>query len=73
MNMLGVRVVFRDVSDPGVLIRFYAGRAIDVESVRAEKALGGAQAFFGALNIAIRRAGLPPRPATSGSGLGPRG
>jgi hypothetical protein len=72
MTALGVRIVLEDPSDPGVLIRFYDGKPIDPFSVAGEKAFADARLCLGALDMAIKRAGLPPRPAISGSGLGQR-
>lgn len=63
VTMVAVRVAFEGASDPGPLVRFYQGKAIDAESVAGEKAFAEARACLGALDIAIKRAGLPPRPA----------
>jgi hypothetical protein len=63
MTMLGVRVTVRDASDAGVLIRFYEGKAIDAAGVAGEKAFADARVCLAALDVAIKRAGLPPRPA----------
>jgi hypothetical protein len=63
LTSLGVRVGFQEASDPGVFVRFYEGRPIAVESVSGEKAFAAAQACLNALDIAIKRAALPPRPA----------
>ena len=71
LTRLEVRVVFEDPDDPGLLGRFYEGRAVEVQSVAGEKAFAGARTCLGALDVAVKRAGLPPRPAISGKGLGP--
>ena len=63
VTMVGVRVTLEGASDPGPLIRFHHGKAIDAASVAGEKAFGEARVCLGALDIAIKRAGLPPRPA----------
>jgi hypothetical protein len=63
LESLAVRVEFEGASDSGVLVRFYEGKPVATESVAAERALAGAQACLNALDIAIRRAALPPRPA----------
>jgi hypothetical protein len=72
VTMLGVRVTFEEPEDPGVLLRFYEGRPVNIDSVPAEKALGDARTCLNALDVAVKRAALPPRPAISGRGLGPR-
>jgi len=72
LTALAVRVTFREESDPGVLVRFHVGKGVDVRSVAGEGALARAQTCLGALDVAMKRAGVPPRPAISGSGLGPR-
>ena len=63
VTMVGVRVTLEGAPDPGPLVRFYQGKAVAVESVAGEKAFGEARTCLGALDIAIKRAGLPPRPA----------
>ncbi len=63
VTMVAVRVTFEGASDPGPLVRFYQGKAIAAESVAGEKAFGEARTLLSALDIAIKRAGLPPRPA----------
>ncbi len=65
LAMVGVRMAFEGASEPGPLIRFYQGKAIEVESVDGEKAFAEARACLSALDIAIRRAGLPPRGPTA--------
>ncbi len=72
LTALAVRVALREGADRGVLVRFYEGKGVDVRSVAGEGALARAQTCLGALDIAMKRAGMPPRPATSVSGLGPR-
>jgi hypothetical protein len=62
VTMVGVRVTLEGAPDPSPLIRFYEGKPIDAESVAGEKAFGEARTCLGALDIAIKRAGLPPRP-----------
>ncbi len=64
VTTLAVRVTFHDVADGELLVRFYEGKAIAVESVAGEKAFADARVCLGALDIAIRRAAAPPRPAT---------
>jgi hypothetical protein len=63
VTMVAVRVTLEGASEPGPLVRFYQGKAIAAESVAGEKAFGEARTLLGALDIAIKRAGLPPRPA----------
>jgi hypothetical protein len=72
LTMLGIRVAFEEESDPGLLLRVYAGKPIDADSVAGEKAFGAARTCFNAFDIVIKRAALPPRPAISGRGLEPR-
>jgi hypothetical protein len=64
LTTLAVRVVFHDSGVAEVLVRFYGGKAVAVESVAGEKAFADARVCLGALDIAIRRAAAPPRPAT---------
>ena len=65
LTMLGVRVVFQNGSGDQVLVRFYDGKAVSVDGVVGERAFAEAQVFLGSLDIAIKRAGAPPRgPAT---------
>jgi hypothetical protein len=63
LTTLAVRVVLQDALDSDLVVRFYEGKAIEVESVAGDKAFGDARACLGALEIAIKRAGLPPGPA----------
>ena len=63
VTMVGVRVTLEGVPVPGPLIRFCLGKPIGAESVAGDKAFGEARTCLGALDIAIKRAGLPPRPA----------
>jgi hypothetical protein len=64
LEKLAVRVVFQDAVDSGLLVRFYEGKAVALESVAGERAFADARACMGALDVAIKRAALPPRPAT---------
>jgi hypothetical protein len=63
LESLAVRVEFEGASDSGVLVRFYEGKPVATESVAAERAFAGAQTCLNSLDIAIKRAALPPRPA----------
>jgi hypothetical protein len=72
MSMLAVRLTIQGAPGSGVLIRFYQGKPVGPESVAGEKAFADARVCLGALDIAIKRAALPPRPAISGRGLEPR-
>jgi hypothetical protein len=72
LTQLAVRIVLRGAPETGLIVRFYEGRPIDVESVTGDRAFADARACLGALDIAIKRAGLPPRPAISGGGAGNR-
>jgi hypothetical protein len=63
LESIAVRVEFEGASDSGVLVRFYEGKPIAAESVAAERAFAGAQTCLNALDVAIKRAALPPRPA----------
>jgi hypothetical protein len=69
---LAMRLTLEDPADPILIVRFYEGRAIDVRSTAADKAYGDARTCLQGVDVAIKRAALPPRPAISGSGLGPR-
>jgi hypothetical protein len=72
MTMLAVRISIEDPMQPAVIVRFYEGKPIDPYGVAGEKAFADARVCLGALEVAIKRAGMPPRPAISGSGLEPR-
>jgi hypothetical protein len=61
LTMVGVRVLFQNGSGDEVLIRFYEGKAVNVDGVVGERAFAEAQVFLGSLDIAIKRAGAPPR------------
>ena len=61
LTMVGVRVSFQNGSDDQVLIRFYHGKAVNVDGVVGERAFAEAQVFLGSLDIAIKRAGTPHR------------
>ena len=65
LTTVGVRVVFHNGSGDDVLLRFYDGKAVNVDGVVGEKAFAEAQVFLGSLDIAMKRAGVPPQgPAT---------
>jgi hypothetical protein len=64
LTTLAVRVVFQGAPDSDLLVRFYEGKAVAVESVAGERAFADARVCLGALDIAIKRAAAPPRPAT---------
>ncbi len=59
---LGVRLVFDDPGRDALLLRFYQGKPVAAQSLAVDKALGQARALFGALEVALKRASLPPRP-----------
>ena len=62
MTTAGIRVKFRNGDEvDDVLIRFYDGKAVNVDSVEGQRAMAEAQVLLGALNIAIKRAGVPPK------------
>ena len=69
LTTLGVRVTLRDVPQAAVLVRFYDGKTTDVHSLAGEKAFSEARVCMEALGIAIKRAGLPPRPAIASNRL----
>jgi hypothetical protein len=65
LTTVGVRLVFQNGSGDDVLVRFYDGKAVNVDGVVGERAFAEAQVFLGSVDIAMRRAGVPPRgPAT---------
>jgi hypothetical protein len=61
LSLLGVRIVFDGPAGPGVFVRFYQGKPVAVTSLAADRAYGQARSLFGALEIALRRAAMPPR------------
>jgi hypothetical protein len=61
LTRVGVRVVFQNGSGDEVLIRFYEGKTVNADGVVGERAFAEAQVFLGSLDIAIKRAGAPPR------------
>jgi hypothetical protein len=66
LSRVAVRVVFSngDAEDP-VLLRFYEGKPINADGVVGERAFGEARVLLGSLDVAIKRAGSPPKgPAT---------
>jgi hypothetical protein len=65
VSVVAVRVRLRngDATDE-VVVRFYDGKPVNVEGVVGEKAFAGAQVLMGSLDIAMKRAGSPPRGAT---------
>jgi hypothetical protein len=65
LTMVGVRVVFQNGSGDEVLIRFYDGKSVSVDGVVGERAFAEAQVLLGSLDIAIKRAGSPPRGPTT--------
>jgi len=65
LSLLGVRLVFDLPGPDTVLLRFYQGKPVDAHSLAADKAVGQARALFGALEVALKRASLPPRPVPS--------
>jgi hypothetical protein len=65
LTRVGVRVVFQNGSGEEVLVRFYEGKAVNVDGVAGERAFAEAQVFLGSLDIAIKRAGAPPRGPTT--------
>ncbi len=67
LTRVAVRVVFNngDAEDT-VLLRFYEGKPINVDGVVGERALGEARVLLGSLDVAVKRAGSPPKgPATA--------
>ena len=65
LTAVGVRVTFQNATDEQVLIRFYDGKAVNVDGVVGERAFAQAQIFIGALDVAMKRAGAPHRVATA--------
>lgn len=62
MTMAGVRVRFRNGTEvDDILIRFYDGKAVNSDGVQGERALAETRVLLGALDIAIKRAGSPPK------------
>jgi hypothetical protein len=62
LTMVGVRVTFRDGGDGDtVLTCFYDGKAVNVDGVAGERAFAEAQVLLGSLDVAMKRAGTPPR------------
>jgi hypothetical protein len=61
----GVRIKFRngDAVDQ-VVIHFYQGKPVNVDSVVGERAFAEAQVLLGSLDIAMKRAGVPPKGPT---------
>ncbi len=65
LTMVGVRVSFRNGEEVDeVLICFYRGKPVNVDGVVGEKAFAEAQVLLGSLDIAMKRAGAPPRGGT---------
>jgi hypothetical protein len=65
MTMAGVKVRFRNGAEvDDILIRFYDGKAVNSDGVEGERAMAEAQVLLGALDIAIKRAGVPPKGPT---------
>jgi hypothetical protein len=65
LTTVGVRVVFQNGSRDDVLVRFYDGKAVNVDGVVGERAFAEAQVFLGSVDIAMKRAGMPPRGAAT--------
>jgi hypothetical protein len=65
VGVVGVRVRLRngDAVDEA-LVRFYDGKPVNVDGVVGERAFSEAQVLMGSLDIAMKRAGSPPRGAT---------
>jgi hypothetical protein len=58
----GMRVRFRNGEEiDEVLVRFYAGRAVNADGLEGQRAMAEAQVLLGSLDIAIKRAGVPPK------------
>jgi hypothetical protein len=62
LTAAAMRVRFRNGAEiDEFLIRFYDGKAVNVDSVEGQRAMGEAQVLLGSLDVAIRRAGVPPK------------
>jgi hypothetical protein len=62
LTTAAVRVKFRNGKEiDEVLIRFYDGKAVNVDGVEGQRAMGEAQVLLGSLDMAIKRAGVPPK------------
>jgi hypothetical protein len=71
VGLVGVRVKLRNgEAVDEALVRFYDGKPVNVDGVVGERAFSEAQVLMGALDIAMRRAGSPPRGATFPSAPG---
>jgi hypothetical protein len=68
LTTAGLRVKFRNGEEVDeVLIRFYDGKAVNVDGVEGQRAMAEAQVLLGSLDIAIKRAGVPPKGAAGPS------
>ena len=62
LTAVALRVKFRNGEDiDEALIRFYDGKAVNADGVEGQRAMAEAQVLLGSLDIAIKRAGVPPR------------
>jgi hypothetical protein len=62
LTTAAMRVRFRNGEEiDDVLIRFYDGKAVNVDGVEGQRAMAEAQVLLGSLDIAIKRAGVPPK------------
>jgi len=65
VTSVAVRVRLRNGEETDeVVIRFYQGKPVNVDGVEGERALAEAQVLLGSLDIAIKRAGVPPKGPT---------
>lgn len=62
MSRVALRVTFKNGEDQdAVLLRLYQGKPVNVDGVVGEKALAEAKILLGSLDVAIKRAGSPPK------------
>jgi hypothetical protein len=71
LTSVGVRVTLDDSMDGGLVVRFYEGKEVGRESVTGENALAQARTCYAALEIAMRKATLAPRPSATGAAGAP--
>jgi hypothetical protein len=66
LTSVAVRVKFQNGgAEDELLLRFYQGKPVNMESVVAERAFAEAKVLLSSLDIAMKRGGTPPRaPAT---------
>jgi hypothetical protein len=61
-SQVALQVTFRNGEEEDVvLLRFYEGKPVNVDGVVGEKAFGEAKILLGSLDVAMKRAGSPPK------------